>query len=303
MTHHHDHAHEGSQRLNKAFIIGILINLLYVVVELLAGLWYNSMALIADAGHNLTDVVSLALAMMAFKLANKPITSRFTYGYRKSTVLVSLGNSVFLFVAIGVILWESIHRINRPVELEGLPIVITSGIGIVINALSALLFFKEQGHDLNVRGAYLHLLADAAVSLGVVVSGLSIMYFNLYWTDLVMSLIVVVVIFYSTWNLFKESLSMALDGVPKGIEPGDIETTILGTPGVEALHHLHIWAISTRQNALTAHIVISTHCNMNQLAIIRHSIKQGLKDKGIHHATLEFETAAENCRDKSPNND
>ena len=307
MTHHHHHHHEhraleSSARLNKAFTIGILINLLYVGIELLAGFWYNSMALIADAGHNLTDVASLALAMMAFSLAGKPSTSQFTYGYRKSTILVSLINSVILFVAIGAIIWESFHRINQPVVIEGIPIAITAGIGIVINAVSALLFFKDQSHDLNVRGAYLHLMADAAVSLGVVVSGLLILFFGLYWIDLVMSLVVVGVIFYSTWHLFKDSLFLALDGVPKDIQLSRIETTIGGVDGVEALHHLHVWAISTSQNALTAHIVVATQCNMERLADIRHRIKEALQKENIQHATLEFETAAEHCADTHTNN-
>lgn len=301
MAHHH-HTHESSARLNKAFTIGILINLLYVAVELMAGFWYNSMALIADAGHNLTDVASLALAMMAFRLANKPSSNQFTYGYRKSTILVSLVNSVILFIAIGAILWESLHRVSQPLALEGMPIAITAGIGIVINAVSAMLFFKDQAHDLNVRGAYLHLMADAAVSLGVVVSGLLILFFDLYWIDLVMSLIVVGVIFHSTWKLFKESLFLALDGVPKGIDLDKVLATINQVDGVEAVHHLHVWGISTTQNALTAHIVIAPHCNMEQLAAIRKNIKNELLKGNIHHATLEFETAGENCLDNHTNN-
>lgn len=299
MAHHHQH--DTSARLNKAFTIGILINILYVVVELTAGFWYNSMALIADAGHNLTDVASLALAMIAFKLANRPSSNQFTYGYRKSTILVSLVNSVILFIAIGAILWESLNRIHQPLSLDGMPIAITAGIGIVINAVSALLFLKDQAHDLNVRGAYLHLMADAAVSLGVVVSGLLILFFELYWIDLVMSLIVVGVIFFSTWRLFKDSLFLALDGVPKGMALDGVASTICRVAGVEAVHHLHVWAISTTQNALTAHVVIAPQSNMAELAAIREAIKTALLKDNIHHATLEFETDGENCSDRHNN--
>jgi cobalt-zinc-cadmium efflux system protein len=286
-----------TDRLNKAFTIGIAVNILYVVVEMAAGIWFNSLALISDAGHNLTDVLSLVLAMVAYKLAARPSTNQFTYGFRKSTILVSLINSVFLFIAIGIILWESIDRISHPVELNGTSIAITASIGIVINGITAFLFFKDQSRDLNVRGAYLHMLADAAVSLGVVVSGLFIMWFKIYWIDLVASLIVVGVIFYSTWHLFKDSLFLALDGVPSDIDLDKVTDAICSIEGVEECHHLHVWGISTTQNALTAHVVIASNSSMEELATIRQNIKKELLEMDIHHATLEFETASENCND------
>ena len=296
MEEHHHHAPKISN-LNRAFIIGIVINLWYVFIEFGAGLYYDSLALISDAGHNLTDVASLALALLAFRLAKVKSNDKFTYGYRKSTILVSLINSVVLFVAIGGILWESFSRLQNSVVVEGLPISVVAGIGIVINAISAFLFFKDKDSDLNVKGAYLHLMADAAVSLGVVISGVLIYFFHIYWLDLVMSLVIVVVIFYSTWNLFKDSLSLTLDGVPKGIQLDEVISEIKEVEGVLDVHHLHVWAISTSQNAMTAHILIPPNTGMEQQNLIKNKIKHELEHVNIHHATLEFETEDENCVD------
>ena len=295
MDEHH-HAPKISN-LNRAFIIGIAINALYVIIEFGAGFYYDSLALISDAGHNLTDVASLVLALLAFRLAKVKSNDKFTYGYRKSTILVSLINSVVLFVAIGGILWESFSRLHHPVVVEGLPISVVAGIGIVINAISAFLFFRDKDNDLNVKGAYLHLMADAAVSLGVVISGVLIFFFQLYWLDLVMSLVIVVVIFYSTWNLFKDSLSLTLDGVPKGINVNEVVSEIKEVEGVLDVHHLHVWAISTLQNAMTAHIIIPPNTGMEQQNLIKNKIKYELEHVNIHHATLEFETEDENCTD------
>ena len=283
--------------LNRAFIIGIAINMLYVILELGAGLYYNSLALISDAGHNLTDVASLALAMLAFRLAEVKANDKFTYGYRKSTILVSLINSVVLFVAIGGILWETVSRMHNPVIIQGLPISIVAGIGIIINTVSAFLFFKNKNSDLNVKGAYLHLMADAVVSLGVVVSGILIYFFHLYWLDLAMSLVIVAVIFYSTWNLFRDSLSLTLDGVPKGIDLMKVISEIKEVNGVIDVHHLHVWAISTSQNAMTAHVIIKQDNGMEQLNILKTNIKLKLQHVNIHHATIEFETEDEDCKD------
>lgn len=296
MEHNPGHVNQ-TMSLNKAFIIGITINALYVVIELIAGFFYNSLSLISDAGHNLTDVASLALALLAYRLAKVKANDKFTYGYRKSTILVSLINSVVLFVAIGGILWESFSRLNHPVVVQGLPISIVAGIGIIINAVSAFLFFKDKDTDLNVKGAYLHLMADAAVSLGVVVSGVLIFFFHLYWLDLVMSLVIVVVIFYSSWNLFKESLSLTLDGVPKGVDLRKLVSGIKGMKGVVDLHHLHVWAISTSQNAMTAHIIIQPDTSMEDQNTLKKNIKRELEDASIQHVTLEFETEDENCTD------
>jgi cobalt-zinc-cadmium efflux system protein len=200
VAHEHNHSPKLSS-INRAFIVGIVINSLYVLIEFGAGVYYDSLSLISDAGHNLSDVAALALALLAFRLAKVKANDKFTYGYRKSTILVSLINSVILFIAIGGILWESIGRMQHPVTIQGTPISMVAGIGIVINAVSAFLFFKDKESDLNIKGAYLHLKADAVVSLGVVISGILITIFHLYWLDIVMSLVIVLVIFYSTWSL------------------------------------------------------------------------------------------------------
>lgn len=285
--------------LNRAFIIGIIINTIYVVVELAAGIYYNSLSLISDAGHNLSDVAALGLAMLAFRLARRKANERFTYGYKKSTILVSLINSVILFVAIGGILWESIHRVLNPVVVDGQAISIVAGVGIVVNAVSALLFFRNKEHDLNVKGAYLHLMADAAVSLGVVISGIFIMYWSIYWLDLVMSLVIVAVIFYSTWNLFKESLSLTMDGVPRGISLSKISPLLLDVSGVKAVHHIHIWALSTTQNAITAQVMVDSSLDLAGQHLIRKKLKEILNREGIQHVTLEVTTEqdiSEDCK-------
>ncbi|MBE0663006.1 MAG: cation transporter [Bacteroidales bacterium] len=296
MGNGHQHTPKISN-LNRAFIIGIAINTLYVVIEFGAGLHYNSLALIADAGHNLTDVATLALALLAFRLSGVKTNSRFTYGYRKSTILVSLVNSVALFVVIGAILWESISRLNDPVVIEGIPVSIVAGIGIIINTVSALLFFRHKNSDLNVKGAYLHLMADALVSLGVVVSGLLIFFFQLYWLDLAISLVIVAVLVYSTWSLFRDSLFLSLDGVPRGISVENVVEKIKEVEGVTDIHHLHIWAMSTTQNALTTHIVIAKNTGSEKQSQIKNKVKHALEKLNIHHATLEFETKDDSCSD------
>jgi len=183
------------------------------------------------------------------------------------------------------------------VVIQGLPIAVVAGIGILINAISAFMFFKDKDSDLNVKGAYLHLMADAAVSLGVVISGVLIFFFHLYWLDLMMSFVIVAVIFYSTWNLFKDSLSLTLDGVPKGIDLQKVMTKIRKVEGVLDVHHMHVWAISTSQNAMTAHIIIRSTSDMEQMNSLKNTIKKELMLVNIHHATLEFETEDDPCKD------
>eukprot|EP00825_Cyclidium_porcatum_P048920 TRINITY_DN8345_c0_g1_i1.p1 TRINITY_DN8345_c0_g1~~TRINITY_DN8345_c0_g1_i1.p1 ORF type:complete len:284 (-),score=1.62 TRINITY_DN8345_c0_g1_i1:4-855(-) len=275
-SHHHHHTTPDLTDLNRAFIIGISINAFYVILEFTAGLYYNSLSLISDAGHNLSDVAALALALLAFRLTKVEANEKFTYGYRKSTILVSLINSVVLFVAIGGIIWETFSRMHHTVVIQGKPVAIVAAIGIVINAVSALLFFRNKENDLNVKGAYLHLMTDAAVSMGVVVSGMLIMLFQLYWLDWAMSFLIVLVIFYSTWNLFKDSLSLTLDGVPKGINISEVVSEIKEVEGVLDVHHLHVWAISTSQNAMTAHIIIHSEIGIEQLNQLKKNIKHEL---------------------------
>lgn len=291
--HHHDHTQRISS-LNRAFVVGIVLNLLFVAVEATVGLWYGSLGLLSDAGHNLSDVASLLLAMLAFRLAQVRPTARYTYGYKKSTVLISLLNSVILLVAVGVIVAECIGRIRHPAPLEGGAIAWTAGVGVVINAFTAWLFMKDKDRDLNVKGAYLHMAADALVSVGVVVSGLVISWTGWSIVDPVVGLVVAAVIVVSVWSLTRDSLRLSLDGVPRGIELQDVERTMRGVEGVAAVHHIHIWAISTTENALTAHVVLRDGTCMSE---VKRMLKEALRARGIGHATLEFESAAECCCD------
>ena len=289
--HHHDHHHEITS-LNKAFIIGISLNLVFVVAEFLAGFWYNSLGLLSDAGHNLGDVASLVLAMLAFRLAKVQPTSRYTYGYKKSTVLVSLLNAVILLVAVGIIIGESVGKLFHPQPVEGDAIAWVAGIGVVINAVTAWLFMKDKDKDLNVKGAYLHMAADALVSVGVVVSGVEIARTGWYVIDPIIGLLIALIIIYSTWGLLRDSLRLSLDGVPMGTDIGKVENAIREVPGVQDVHHLHIWAISTTETALTAHIVIK---DTNQMETVKYEIKHELEHVGVQHATLEFETTGACC--------
>lgn len=295
MSHEHSHQHShaiNAESLNKAFIIGIVLNLAFVVIEFAAGFWFDSLALLSDAGHNLSDVVSLVLALLAFRLAKVKANERYTYGYKKSTILVSLLNAVILLVAVGAIVIESIHKLNNPAVVPGGAIAWVAGVGVLINAFTAFLFMKNKEKDLNVKGAYLHMAADALVSVGVLVAGIIISRTGWYIIDPIIGLIVAVVILISTWNLLHDSLRLTLDGVPTSIDSQKVVEAIRALPGVDDVHHIHIWAISTTENALTAHIVLKQPESMQEVKpLIRHR----LEDFGIGHATLEFEVPGEHC--------
>ena len=295
MSHEHSHQHShtiNAESLNKAFIIGIVLNLAFVVIEFAAGFWFDSLALLSDAGHNLSDVVSLVLALLAFRLAKVKANERYTYGYKKSTILVSLLNAVILLVAVGAIVIESIHKLNNPAVVPGGAIAWVAGVGVLINAFTAFLFMKDKEKDLNVKGAYLHMAADALVSVGVLVAGIIISRTGWYIIDPIIGLIVAVVILISTWNLLHDSLRLTLDGVPTSIDSQKVVEAIRALPGVDDVHHIHIWAISTTENALTAHIVLKQPEGMQE---VKHLIRHRLEDFGIGHATLEFEVPGEHC--------
>ena len=295
MSHEHSHQHShtiNAESLNKAFIIGIVLNLAFVVIEFAAGFWFDSLALLSDAGHNLSDVVSLVLALLAFRLAKVKANERYTYGYKKSTILVSLLNAVILLVAVGAIVIESIHKLSNPAVVPGGAIAWVAGVGVLINAFTAFLFMKDKEKDLNVKGAYLHMAADALVSVGVLVAGIVISRTDWYIIDPIIGLIVAVVILISTWNLLHDSLRLTLDGVPTGIDSQKVVEAIRALPGVDDVHHIHIWAISTTENALTAHIVLKQPEGMQE---VKHLIRHRLEDFGIGHATLEFEVPGEHC--------
>ena len=295
MSHEHSHKHShaiNAESLNKAFTIGIVLNLAFVVIEFAAGFWFDSLALLSDAGHNLSDVVSLVLALLAFRLAKVKANERYTYGYKKSTILVSLLNAVILLVAVGAIVIESIHKLNNPAVVPGGAIAWVAGVGVLINAFTAFLFMKDKEKDLNVKGAYLHMAADALVSVGVLVAGIVISRTGWYIIDPIIGLIVAVVILISTWNLLHDSLRLTLDGVPTSIDSQKVVKAIHALPGVDDVHHIHIWAISTTENALTAHIVLKQPEGMQE---VKHLIRHRLEDFGIGHATLEFEVPGEHC--------
>lgn len=294
MEHHHHHHHHEVTSLNRAFIIGIVINALYVVCEAVFGFIYNSLGLLSDAGHNLGDCTSLVLAMLAFKLSTRPATERYTYGYRKSTVLVSLLNALILLVAVGVIIGESVSKILHPVAVDGDVVAWVAGVGVLINGFTAWLFIDVKNRDLNVKGAYLHMAADALVSIGVVISGIVIHYTGFYLIDPIVGLVIAAVIVYSTFDLLRDSLRLALDGVPRDIDMSKIEKAIADTPDVIEFHHLHVWALSTTQNALTVHVRVRDYSDMES---VKSEIKHRLDHLGISHATIELETASEPTTD------
>ena len=296
MEHHHHHHHAApAQSLNGIFILSILLNGLFVLIEAGVGLWQNSLSLLSDAGHNLSDVFSLVLVLIAFRLAKVERNERFTYGYRKSTILISLLNAVILLVAVGAIVIESIHKFSEPTEVNGIAVSWTAGVGILINGATALLLMGGQKSDLNVRGAFLHMAADTLVSIGVVISGIVMHYTGWTVIDPIVSLIIAVVILISTWELLADSLRLAVDGIPDGVELQEIEQLMKASAHVMSTHHIHVWAISTTETALTAHVVID---DLGCWPQVSEHLKHTLAEHGISHATLEPETADSHCHDQ-----
>lgn len=295
MSHHHEHDHHHHQTdfkdVSRLFFVGIALNSAFVIVEFVAGLFSNSLALISDAGHNLSDVASLALALGAFKLIAVRATKKFTYGYRKASILISLLNAIILLIAVGSIGYESVFRFISPQVVQSNTIIWVAAVGIVINTLSALLFFGNKEDDLNIKGAYLHLMVDALVSVGVVVSGAIILYTDWYWVDPLISLVIMVVIVAGMWNLLRDSLSLSLDAVPKNINLETIRNTALKLTGIKDIHHIHVWAISTAENALTAHLVLNDSISHEEISELKSKFKHELEHLGIQHATLETEVA------------
>jgi cobalt-zinc-cadmium efflux system protein len=284
--------HHGPQNFGSAFLIGIGLNTLFVVIEAAAGLIYGSMALLADAGHNLSDVLALALAWVASIAARRPPSGRFTYGYKSSTILAALGNALLLAVAIGAILFETLHRMMTPQEPQGLAMAVVAGIGIGINALTAMLFLKGQD-DINIRGAYLHMAADALVSLGVVVAGLAILVTGLWWIDPLVSLVIVAVIAWGTWGLARDSLTMGMLAAPAGIDLDQVRAHLAGFPGVAAVHDLHVWPMSTTEIALTAHLVMPGRPAPDSFL---REVAGSLESRfGVGHATIQVESGENPC--------
>lgn len=294
----HSHHHQVPQLTNvsKAFWIGIILNAAFVLIEFIAGFYCNSLALLSDAGHNLSDVASLGLALFAFKISKARATQKFTYGFHKSTILVSLVNAVILLIAVGSIGYEAIQRFTHPVETTGKIIAIVAAIGIIINSASALLFFRDRKKDLNIKGAYQHLAMDAIVSLGVVIAGIIITYTNIKWIDPAISLAIMFIITISTWKLLTESLRLTLDAVPENVDMEKVKQEVEKMNGVKSIHHIHVWAMSTTKNAMTAHLIVENDLEEKQIAEIKHKLKHELEHHNIQHATLE--TESQNCHDE-----
>lgn len=267
-------------------IWAIVINLLYVVIEAGVGIYGDSLGLVSDAGHNLSDVFSLVLTLIGFKLARATANHKYTFGYQKSTILIALLNAVILLVAVGVIIVESIHKIQHPEPIDGALVSWTAGVGIVVNGLTAWMLMKDQKHDLNIRGAFLHMAADTLVSLGVVVAGIIISLSGFVLIDPIISLIIASVILVSTWHMLRESLTLSIDGVPEDVDVDKLKTDIEELEYVKSVHHIHVWALSTTLNAMTAHVVIDTRDNED--AILK-AIKDLAHEAGIDHPTIEFE--------------
>lgn len=298
--HAHDHGHHHHElpspdRLNSAFYIGIGLNLAFVVIETCAGFYTRSLALLTDAGHNLSDVGILGLSLLAFRLARAPASSRFSYGYRKSTVLASLINALLLLVAVGGIGYEAARRLSTPPAIPGLTVAAVAAAGILINALSAWLFYHDREKDLNIKGAYLHLAADAAVSAGVMIAGLAMYFAGWRWLDPVISFVILAVILWSSWGLLRESIFLSIDAVPGRIEVEKIRAAALNIKGVKDIHHIHVWAMSTTENAMTAHLVLEAGFFGDGTQSVKKQFRHTLEHMNIRHATLETESEMEDC--------
>ena len=285
---HHDHGLDLAQENKTAFIVGICLNLAFVLAEIIAGFIYNSMALLTDAGHNASDVASLVLSLVAFWMAKKKSSAEYTYGFKKTTILAALINAVFLLIAIGILGYESVTRLFRPEKVQGSMIAWIAGLGIIVNSVSAFLFYRHKEKELNAKSAYLHLLADAFVSLGVVVAGIIMAYTHWYWLDPVIGLLVMVVILFSTWGLLRNSFKMTIDAVPSGIVLKEVKDIILKVRDVKEVEHVHIWPLSTTENALTAHVTINENLSFDEKLNVIEDIRHELLHHNIHHSTIEL---------------
>jgi cobalt-zinc-cadmium efflux system protein len=285
--HAHGHAHVlPDGRLDRAMAIGVGLNAAFVVAELAAGFFAGSLALLADAGHNAGDVLGLLLAWGANWLARLPPSERYTWGFRRSTIYAALANAVLLLTACGAILWEAVHRLQAPEPVAGPTVIAVAAIGVVINTITALLFMRGQ-RDANVRGAFLHMAADAAISAGVVVAGILILLTGITWIDPVVSIAITLAIVAGTWGLFRESVDLALDAVPRGIETGAITKALGEIAGVSAVEDLHVWGASTSETSLTVHLVIPD-ATLHDAALA--AAKKLLHERfRIDHATIQIE--------------
>lgn len=302
--HHHDHAHghahgghtHAPAEFNRAFFIGIVLNTVFVAIEAFYGWRINSLALLADAGHNLSDVAGLVLAWGGALAGKRRADDRHTYGWKRASILAAFVNAVLLLVAMGSLGWEALQRLQAPEPTQGWTMIAVAGVGIVINTATALLFMRGSQDDINIRGAYLHMAADALVSLGVVVGGALYLWQGWVWLDPVMSLAIAVIIVVGTWSLFKQSTHLLFDGVPDGIDMAAVRKTLEALPGVGSVHDLHVWAMGTAHTALTAHLVLRD-AGVDNSAVLREAEEELSEHFGIRHATLQLEppTFAQQC--------
>ena len=288
--HHHHHHHEITN-LNKAFVVGIILNTAFVTAEVVVGWSSSSLALLSDAGHNATDVFSLLLSMFAFKASKAKATNKYTYGFKRATILNSLINAILLLFVTGAIVWEGVVRLKNPVHIPGVLVSVVAFMGIFVNGISAFYFFKDKEKDINVKGAYLHLLSDTLVSFGVVLTGVVIYFTQWFWIDTVVSFVIAIMILTSTWQLLTDSIRLALDGVPRNVDIKRVQEAILEYDEVCSIHHIHIWALSSSENALTAHVVVQ-NSDITVFEKAKHSIKHTLEHLNIHHSTFEIESIA-----------
>ena len=297
MTHsHHDHAGHSHGHapadFGRAFIIGIGLNTVFVIFEVIYGTLAKSLALVADAGHNASDVLGLFLAWGAYLVAKRRPSQKHTYGLRRSSILASLTNAVLLLVALGVIIWEAVHRFAQPVPVAGGTVIWVATLGIAINGVTAYLFASGRKGDLNLRGAYQHMFADALVSAGVVVAGVVILFTGWNWLDPLVSLVLAAVILYGTWGLLRESLDLALDAVPENVNLNEVKSFLSAQPGVSGVHDLHVWGMSTTETALTVHLVVPEGLADEGLQRLRHELHQQF---GVEHATVQIEQGRVPC--------
>jgi cobalt-zinc-cadmium efflux system protein len=284
VTHQH---HQLPADYNRAFAVGVILNVGFVVVEVVFGVLSDSLALLTDAGHNLSDVLGLLLAWGAAALAKKKPSPRRTYGFSRATIIASVLSGLLLMSAVGAIGWEAVNRLMEPPQPAGMTIMVVASIGVVINTVTALFFLSGKDHDLNIRGAFLHMAADAVVSLGVVISGALILFYGMNWIDPVISLVIAGVIFLSTWGLLRDSLNLAVDAVPRNVDPEAVRNYLSELPGVRALHDLHIWPMSTTDTALTAHLVMDVFPDSDHfLAEVAHVLEDRFS---IKHPTVQLE--------------
>ena len=290
MEHNHSHSHD--MNLGNAFKIGISINIVFIIVEAAYGFFSNSMALVADAGHNLSDVLALVFSWIAVILSQRKPTLKFTYGFRRSTILIALLNTILLLAAVAFIVWETIQRLGKPLEINSNSVITVAAIGIAVNGFTAWLFMKGKKHDLNIRSAFVHFIADALVSLGVVVAGIIMAFTGIVWVDSLVSFAIIAVILYSSYHLLIDSVNLALDAVPENVNIEAVRNYLKSLPEVSDIHDLHIWALSTTDAALTVHLATNTQTDVTFITNVQHQLHQQFD---IEHATIQVGYGKADC--------